>query len=82
MQNVIFILQMIITMVIVVLDSKAVTKIKTIILLSIIIVAGIGIAIIYFVLNDKQNQSSETVKIGICADLDSSAGKRSIKRQF
>ena len=54
----------------VLLDSKAITKIQSIILISIIIVGGVAA----YILLGSEDQSSETIKIGICADLDMSRG--------
>ena len=50
------------------LNPKALTKIQSIILIAIIIVAAVGVVAI--VLWDNPSQSSETIKIGVCADLD------------
>jgi len=56
---------------VVLLDSKALTKIQSIILLAIIVIA----AVVTYVLVTGEDQSSETIKIGICADLDMSRGR-------
>jgi branched-chain amino acid transport system substrate-binding protein len=56
------------------LDSKALTKIQSIILIAIIAVAAVGGGTAFLLLNGKE-QSSETIKIGILADLDMSSGK-------
>ncbi|MFH1520237.1 MAG: ABC transporter substrate-binding protein [Candidatus Micrarchaeota archaeon] len=56
------------------LNSKAVTKIQAIILVTIIVVAGVGGVAAYTLLSG-QEQSSETIKIGVCADLDMLVGK-------
>ena len=55
------------------MDSKALTKIQSVILASIIVVAAVcgGIA---YVLLSSNGQISDAVKIGICADLDSVEG--------
>ena len=55
------------------LDSKALTKIESIILIAIIAVAAVGVAAI--VLSDGPSQSSDTIKIGVLADLDGLVGK-------
>ena len=55
------------------LDSKALTKIQSIILIAMIAVATVGGVVAYIVLNDGV-QSSETIKIGILADLDALNG--------
>jgi ABC-type branched-subunit amino acid transport system substrate-binding protein len=52
-----------------VLDSKAITKVQSIILIAIIAVAAVGGAAAY-VLLDGPSQSSDTIKIGVLADLD------------
>jgi branched-chain amino acid transport system substrate-binding protein len=49
------------------LDPKALTKIQSIILISIIVVAAVGVAAI--VLWDGASQSSDTIKIGLCIDM-------------
>jgi len=55
-----------------VLDSKALTKLQSIIFIAIIVVAAVGGAA--YVLRNDDNQSSETIKIGILADLDALNG--------
>jgi ABC-type branched-subunit amino acid transport system substrate-binding protein len=56
------------------LDFKALTKIQSVALIAVIIVAAVAgiLAYLSFV---KPIQSAETIKIGICADLDSTIGK-------
>jgi branched-chain amino acid transport system substrate-binding protein len=55
------------------LDSQGLTKIQLIILIAVIIIAvGGGAA---YVLLDGEQQSSETIKIGIIADIDNIGGK-------
>jgi len=56
------------------LDSKALTKIQSIVLIAIIVVAALGGVIAYVWFNGKE-ESSETIKIGFLADLDGVAGK-------
>lgn len=56
------------------LDSRALTKIQTIVLISILLVAGVSGVAIYLLLNG-QNQSSDTIKIGLLTDLDGANGK-------
>ena len=51
------------------LDSKALTKIQSIILIAVIVVAALGGVTAYFLLNE-QEQTSETIKIGVLTDLD------------
>lgn len=55
------------------INSKATTKIQAAILVTLIAIVGLGVGI-YLLLRDN-SQSSETIKIGILADLDTSAGK-------
>jgi branched-chain amino acid transport system substrate-binding protein len=55
------------------LDSKAVTKIQAVIFIGIIIVAAVAGIAVYFLL--PSSQSSETIKIGILADLDMTRGQ-------
>jgi branched-chain amino acid transport system substrate-binding protein len=54
------------------LDSKALTKIHSIILIAIIVIVTVGGAV-YFWFSTPE-QSSDTIKIGICADIDMSRG--------
>lgn len=56
------------------LDSKALTKVQSIILFAIIVVAGVvgGVAYVYW---SQSVQSEDTIKIGVCADLDMLTGK-------
>jgi branched-chain amino acid transport system substrate-binding protein len=56
------------------LNSEALTRIQSLILIAVIVVAAVGGAIAYFLLSGEQ-QSSETIKIGVCADLDGFVGK-------
>jgi branched-chain amino acid transport system substrate-binding protein len=56
------------------LDPKALTKIQSIILIAVIVVAAVGGAAAYL-LDGGKEQSSETIKIGVCADLDNFYGK-------
>jgi branched-chain amino acid transport system substrate-binding protein len=56
------------------LDSKAITKIQSIILIAIIIIAAVGIGVTYVLLSEE-GQSSETIKIGVLTDLDGFIGK-------
>jgi len=56
------------------LNSEALTKIQSIILIAVIVVAAVGGAVAYVLLSGEQ-QSSETIKIGVCADLDNFYGK-------
>ena len=55
-------------------NSKALTKIQSIILIAIIVVAALGTTAAYFFLGG-QNQSSETIKIGILTDIDGASGR-------
>jgi len=54
------------------LDSQGLTKIQSIILIAVIVVAAIGGAA--YVLLSGEQQSAETIKIGICADIDNVGG--------
>ena len=56
------------------LNSKALTKIQSIILIAVIVVAALGGAIAYVLLTGEQ-QSAETIKIGVIADIDNTEGK-------
>jgi branched-chain amino acid transport system substrate-binding protein len=56
------------------LNPRALTKIQSIILIAIVVVAAIGGVAVY-VLDGGKEQSSETIKIGVCADLDNFYGK-------
>ena len=55
------------------LDSKALTKVQSVILI-VIVVAAATVGVFGYVLLGSQNQSSETVKIGVFADLDAEGG--------
>ena len=55
-------------------DSEALTKIQSIILIAIIVVAAVGGVAIY-VLDGGGEQSSETIKIGLLEDLDGVIGR-------
>ena len=57
------------------LDSKAITKIQSIILIAIIVVAAIGA----YVLFSGNEQSSDTIKIGVVADIDLGYGKETLQ---
>jgi branched-chain amino acid transport system substrate-binding protein len=54
------------------LNSKAITKIQSIILIAIVVVAAVGVAA--YVLWDGPSQSSEIIRIGILADLGTPSG--------
>jgi branched-chain amino acid transport system substrate-binding protein len=56
------------------LNSEALTKIQSIILIAVIVVAAVGGGAAY-VLWSGQEETSETIKIGVCADIDNSMGK-------
>ncbi len=56
------------------LASKAFTKIQSLILVAVIIIALVGGAAVYIILSE-QNQPDNMVRIGILADLDSLLGK-------
>jgi len=59
------------------LNSRALTKTQSIILVAMIIVAVVGVAAI--ILWDGSSQSSDTIKIGILADLDGVIGSAAWK---
>ena len=56
------------------LDSRALAKVQAIILVLVIVGAGVGGGVAYVVLSGGQ-ESTETIKIGVCADLDNTVGK-------
>ena len=56
------------------LDLKALTKIQSIAIIAIIFIAGLIGAIYYFNVSNPI-QSKDTIKIGVCADLDMLTGK-------
>jgi branched-chain amino acid transport system substrate-binding protein len=56
------------------LDSRALTKIQSIILIAVVAIPAVGGAAI--VLWDGPSQSSETIKIGVLADLNAVLGKK------
>jgi branched-chain amino acid transport system substrate-binding protein len=56
------------------LDSKALTKIQSVMLITIIVVAAVAGSAAY-VLWSGPGQPTENIKIGVCADLDMAAGK-------
>lgn len=51
------------------MDSKALSKIQTLVLVAVVIVAGLAGVAAYAIFGN-QDQSSETIKIGIATDLD------------
>jgi branched-chain amino acid transport system substrate-binding protein len=56
------------------LNSKAITKIQSAFLIAVVVFASLGGGAAYVLLNG-QEKSSDTIKVGICADLDSTSGK-------
>jgi branched-chain amino acid transport system substrate-binding protein len=56
------------------LDSKAITKIQSAALITIIVVAAVSGGVAY-ILWSGSAQSTETIKIGVCSDLDNFYGK-------
>jgi branched-chain amino acid transport system substrate-binding protein len=52
---------------------RALTKIQSIIIVAVIVVATVGGGVAYFLLSGG-GQAEETIRIGVCADIDSSAG--------
>ena len=55
-------------------NSVAITKIQSVILISIITVAAVGGTIAYVLLNEEA--PAETIRIGVCADIDNIIGKQ------
>jgi branched-chain amino acid transport system substrate-binding protein len=55
-------------------NSVELTKIQSVILIAIIFLVAIGGGIAYILMNG-QEQAADTIKIGVCADIDSSFGK-------
>ncbi len=56
------------------LDSNALTKIQSVVLVAVVVVAGL-VGVAAYVIFSGEEQSSETIKIGVCADIDSPGGK-------
>jgi branched-chain amino acid transport system substrate-binding protein len=56
------------------LNSKALAKIQSAALIAIIVVAAVVGGIAYILLNGEE-QSADTIKLGVCADIDGSAVK-------
>jgi branched-chain amino acid transport system substrate-binding protein len=56
------------------LDSRALTKVQSIILISVIVIASVGGGVAYILLFGGE-KTSETIKIGILTDLDGALGK-------
>jgi branched-chain amino acid transport system substrate-binding protein len=54
-------------------DSSAITKVQSVILITVIVVATVSSTA--YVLLSREDQPSDTIKIGVCADLDGSSGK-------
>ncbi len=57
------------------MDSKALTKIQSAALIAIIVVAAVAGTAAYFLWSGP-GQSAETIRIGVCADLDNTYGKQ------
>ncbi len=55
-------------------DSKALTKVQSLILIAIVVVAGIGGSVAY-VLWSGSSRAGQNLIIGVCADLDKPSGK-------
>lgn len=60
------------------LDSNAITKIQALLLTALLVVAGV-VGVVAYVLLGGQNQSTETIKIGICGDIDNVRGGRYLR---
>lgn len=56
------------------LNSKALTKIQSVALITVVVVASLS-GVFAYILLSGQEQLGETIKIGVCADLDNSIGK-------
>jgi len=56
------------------LNSKAPTRVQSVILIVIIALAAVAGGAAFFIFNDI-TQPAETIKIGVCADLDSTIGR-------
>ena len=56
------------------MDSRALTKIQSVALIAIIVVAAVAGSAAYFLWSGPA-QSAETIRIGVCADLDNFYGK-------
>jgi len=59
------------------LDLKALTKIQSIILIAIIVVAAVGGGVAYVLLS--REESGDTIKIGLLHDLDNTSGKNAME---
>ena len=57
------------------LDPKALTKIQSIILIAIVVVAAVGGAV-YYLLAPGNEQSADTIKIGLCVDIGTFMGDK------
>jgi branched-chain amino acid transport system substrate-binding protein len=60
------------------LDSKALTKIQSVALIAIIVVAAVAGSLAYMFWREP-TQSAETIRIGVCGDLDMNAGKATLR---
>ena len=56
------------------MDSKALSKMQSAILAAIVVLAGLAGVVAYFILGG-QDLATETIKIGVFADLDMPSGK-------
>ncbi len=52
------------------MDSKALTKVQSVALIAIIVVAAVGGGIAYVLWNANSSNPPKTSRIGVCADLD------------
>ena len=57
------------------LDSKALTRVQSAVLIAIIVVAAVAGSVAY-VVSSGTGQSKEAIKIGICADIDNTVGNQ------
>jgi branched-chain amino acid transport system substrate-binding protein len=60
------------------LNSRALTKLQSIILIAIIVVAAVGGGAAYVLLS-REDQSEDPIRIGICADVDMSRGPQMLE---
>ncbi len=60
------------------MDSKALTKLQSVALIAIIVVGAVGGSLAYMFWRGPA-QSTETIKIGVCGDLDMTAGKATLR---
>jgi branched-chain amino acid transport system substrate-binding protein len=62
-----------------VFDSKALTKIQSVVLIAIVAISVVGGSLAYILFNTNTQTAMETIKIGVCGDLDMPAGKATLR---